>query len=270
MTAAAAGPGPAPAEPTTARVLVRAAAAEWTRTWTVRSSWAFLATTAAVVLLVSTVGATDLREGPRPDGLTAWDVGRLGGALAVFPLTALALVLATADHARGAIVATLQWTPRRGLLLAARAGTVTATVALVGTALVAVGAQVGVVLVPDLALPPGAGAEVLGTVAYVFGSLALLAVGLGLATRSTPGGLSLLVALLFVVPVLLPEIVRTTWAADVARAMPGTGALDLLFQRGAETAAAAGTDGESFLVLGCWAVGALALGGVRLVRSDAG
>lgn len=270
MTAVATAPRPAPAEPTTARVLARAAAAEWTRTWTVRSSWVFVVTTAVVVLVVSAVGATDLREGPRPDGLTAWDVGRLGGALAMFPLVALALVLATADHARGAIVATLQWTPRRGLLLAARAGTVTATVALVGTALVAVGAQVGVVLVPDLALPLGAGAEVLGTVAYVYGSLALLAVGLGLATRSTPGGLSLLVALLFVVPVLLPEIVRTTWAADVARAMPGTGALDLLFQRGAETAAAAGTDGESFLVLGCWAVGALVVGGVRLLRSDAG
>ncbi|GAB4068573.1 hypothetical protein GCM10028777_28070 [Angustibacter speluncae] len=270
MTAAATGSRPAPADPTTARVLARAAAAEWTRTWTVRSSWVFLVTTALVVLVVSTVGATDLREGPRPDGITAWDVGRLGGALAVFPLVALALVLATADHARGAIVPTLQWTPRRGLLLAARAGTVTATVALVGTALVAVGAQVGVVVVPDLALPLGAGAEGLGTVAYVYGSLALLAVGLGLATRSTPGGLSLLFALLFVVPVLLPEIVRTTWAADVARAMPGTGALDLLFQRGAETAAAAGTDGESFLVLGCWAVGALVLGGVRLLRSDAG
>jgi hypothetical protein len=265
VTAATAGTGPG-----VPRVLARTASAEWARAWSLRSSWAFLAATAAVVLLVSTVGGWDLREGPRPDGLTAWDVGRLGGALGMFPLVAFALVLATSDHARGGIVPTLQWTPRRGLLLAARAVTVTATTAIVGTALVELGAVVGLVLVPDLGLPAAAGAEVVGTVAYVYAALALLAVGLGLATRSTPGGLSLLVALLFVVPVLLPEIVRTTWAADVARAMPGTGALDLLFQRGSETAAAAGGDGESFLVLGCWAVGALVLGGVRLLRSDAG
>ena len=74
---------------------------------------------------------------------------------ALFGILAMSVVTSTADHGTGGIVPTLQWTPRRGVLLAARAGVIVATTTLLGVLLVAAASVVVWAFLPELGLPAG-------------------------------------------------------------------------------------------------------------------
>ena len=251
----------------TATLLTRTSRAEWARIWSVRSSWIFaLVTAVAVVGLGTIIGAdaTDGSGGP-PGDATAWDGGRFTAMFALFGILALSVITSTADHATGGIVPTLQWTPRRQVLLAARVGVVVATMTLLGVLLVATASVVVWSFLPRLGLPVDAGAETLGGLALVFGSGALLAVGLGLVLRSTAGALVTVIALVLVLPPLLANL-PYEWAVDVSAAMPGSNALFLIFGEGPSDDM---TTSSARLTLGAWAVAALSAGGWRLLRADA-
>ncbi|GAA4399868.1 hypothetical protein GCM10023168_07870 [Fodinibacter luteus] len=177
----------------------------------------------------------------------------------------LVLVTATADHTTGAIVPTLQWTPRRGVLLAARAFVITATATLVGLLLVTAACVVVWALVPEVGLPVAQGRDLLAGLSAVYGSCALLGVGLGLALRSTAGGLVTVLALVLVLPPLLAQL-PYDWSATLTAILPGSSVLHLVFGEGPREGL---SPASSRLVLAAWAAGALLVGGARLVRSDA-
>lgn len=247
--------------------LRRAAAAEWSRIWSVRSSWALVAATAVAVLgmgaMIGSQAANDLAS--VEPGSTAWDGGRFTAMFALFGMVALAVVATAADHGTGGIVPTLQWTPRRWVLLAARAGTVTFVTALVGLALVAGASATAWGFVPELGLPPGDGLAGLGELAWVLGAGTLLGVGLALVLRSTAGALVSALALLLVLPLLVAQL-PFEWTTTLAAHLPGSGALFLVFGEGPDDSMT--TTAARATMLG-WAVGALLLGGWRLVRADA-
>ena len=183
---------------------------------------------------------------------------------ALFGVLAMSVVTSTADHATGGIVPTLQWTPRRGVLLAARAGVVVATTTIVGMLLVAVAGVVVWAFLPEVGLPVGDGVQVLGGLGFVHASGALLAVGLGLFLRSTAGGLMSVFALVLVLPMLLAQL-PYDWAVDLGALMPGSGALFLIFGEGPSGM----TTASARLTLAAWALAAFLAGGWRLMRSDA-
>jgi hypothetical protein len=106
---------------------------------------------------------------------------------------------------------------------------------------------------------------VLGGVAFVFATGALLALGLGLVLRSTAGGLVTVLALVLILPMLLAQL-PYDWSLDLAALMPGSGALHLIFGEGPSDDM---TVTSSRATLAAWALAALAAGGWRLVRSDA-
>jgi ABC-2 type transport system permease protein len=184
---------------------------------------------------------------------------------ALFGVLALAVVVTTADYGTGGIVPTLQWTPHRGVLLAARAGVVTASATTLGVLVVAAASAVIWTFVPDIGLPAEQGAEVLGGLALVFGCGALLAVGLGLALRSTAGALVSVIALVLVLPLLLAQL-GYAWSTELSARMPGSGALFLIFGEGPSEEM---TVTSARLTLAAWALGALVVGGWRLLRTDA-
>ena len=252
---------------TTAVTLARTSRAEWARIWSVRSSWIFALLTAVAVLGLGTIVGYDAAGDPSgpPSDATAWDGAKPSAMFALFGLLALSVVTTTADHATGAIVPTLQWTPRRGVLLAARAGVVVATATLVGVLLVGSASIVIWAFVPEIGLPAGEGADVLGGLALVYACGALLAVGLGLALRSTAGGLVTVLALVLVLPPLLANL-PYDWAVDLSALMPGSNALFLIFGEGPRDDM---TVSSSRLVLVAWALTALLAGGWRLLRTDA-
>ena len=251
----------------TASLLARTAHAEWLRVRTVRSSWLLAGTTALAVLGIATLIGLDASQSPDgvgPDA-TAWDGVRPTAMFALFGTLALSVVAGTADHATGAIVPTLQWTPRRWVLFGARAGVVVAVSAALGTLLHVVAAVIARLLVPEVALGWSDGLDAVGSVAYVLATGAALGVGLGLALRSTAGGLVSVIALVLVVPPLLAQLPyeTTTW---VAAHLPGSAALFLFFGEGPADDMTVTT---ARVTMALWAVAALAAGGTRLVRTDA-
>jgi ABC-2 type transport system permease protein len=184
---------------------------------------------------------------------------------ALFGLLALSVVVSTADHVTGAIVPTLQWTPRRGVLLAARSSVVVATATLLGVLLVAAASVVVWAFLPGIGLPLDEGLDTLGGLALVYACCALLAVGLGLTLRSTAGGLVTVIALVLVLPPLLANL-PFEWAVDLSALLPGSNALFLIFGEGPRDDM---TVTSSRLLLAAWGVLALLAGGWRLVRTDA-
>jgi hypothetical protein len=250
-----------------ALTLVRAGRAEWSRIWTVRSSWIFAGALLVVVLGFGAVIGNDASGDPSEitPGSTAWDGIRFTGMFALFGLVAMAAVIATADHATGGIVPTLQWTPRRGILLAARTAVVAATTTLLGLLSMTAGAVVVWTFVPFLGLPLDDGAALVGEMGVVLACGALLGVGLGLATRSTAAALVLAIALLLVGPLLLAQL-PYDWTLSVSTHLPGSGALFLIFGEGPSDDM---TTTSARLTMVAWSLAALAAGGWRLLATDA-
>ena len=251
----------------TATVLARTGRAEWTRIWSVRSSWILGLVTAVAVVGLGTILGADAADDP--SGLsadtTAWDGGQLTGMFALFGILAMAVVTSTADHGTGGIVPSLQWTPRRGVLTAARVGVIVATTTLLGVLLAAAASVVVWAFIPRLGLPTGDGAEVLGGLAFVYATGALLGVGLGLLLRSTAGGLVTVIALVLVLPPLLGNL-PFDWAVDIAVLLPGSNVIFLIFGEGPGDDM---TVTSARLTLAAWALAAMAAGAWRLIRSDA-
>ncbi len=247
--------------------LTRTGRAEWSRIWSVRSSWVLALVTTVTVVGIGTIIGSDSAADPSsvPGDATAWDGGRPTAMFALFGVLALAVVTGTADHGTGGIVPTLQWTPRRGVLLAARAGVITATTTALGVLLVAAASLVVWSFLPDLGLPSGEGAAFLGGLAYVYAAGALLAVALGLLLRSTAGGLVTVIALVLVLPPLLGNL-PYQWAVDLSALMPGSNAIYLIFGEGPKDDM---TVTSSRVILAVWAISVLVAGGWRLLRTDA-
>lgn len=251
-----------------ATVLARAGRAEWSRIWSVRSSWVFLCVMALAVVGLGVLVGIDVANDPEsaPADATAWDGARFTAMFALFGTVAWAVVTSAADHGTGAIVPTLQWTPRRGILLTARSGVIALTFTMLGIGLVVAASVVVWAFVPELGLPLGDGLRGLGELVVVLGCGALLGIGLGLATRSTAGALVIAIALLLVLPPLVAQL-PFEWAATVSSRLPGSGALFLIFGEGPRDDM---TTTSAQLTLVAWAVAAIAAGGWRLLRSDAG
>ena len=252
----------------TATVTARASRSEWSRIWSVRSSWAFAGvTTVAVVGLGTILGIDVANGGPGgpSDGSTAWDGGRFTAMFALFGMVAMAVVTATADHGSGGIVPTLQWTPRRGVLLTARTAVIALTTTMVALLAVTGASTVVWLFAPELGLPLDSGLSTLGDVAVVVGCGSLLGIGLGLLTRSTAAGLVAAIALVLLGPLLIAQL-PYAWATTVSAHLPGSGAVFLVFGEGPLDDMTALRARVTLLV---WAVGAVAAGGWRLLRSDA-
>lgn len=247
-----------------ARQLARVCAAEWTRLWTVRTTWWFLAAAAATMVGLGTVAGFNAEAESQGDA--AWAAAEFTSMPAQFALLALVLMAVTADYATGGIVATLQWTPRRGLLFTARTLVAVAAATLAGVVLALTASVAGYLAArPVLELPTAEGVEVLSTVGFVFGSGTLLAAGLGFLLRNTAGGLVSVFLLILVLPALLPQF-GYDWLTSAADRLPGTAAMFLLF---GEPNRPGITETSSMLTMLAWAGGAVLLGYLRLVREDA-
>jgi len=218
-----------PAEPGTPRLLGRAAAAEWTRMWTVRTTWWCLLAAAVTIVGLGTAAGFDAADQPGAarDLPPAWVAGEIALLPGQFALLLMALLAVTPEYSSKAIGTTLQWTPRRGVLLAAR-GTVPVAVATVAGVLLVLAADLAAWTVrPDLTMTVPGMAASLGMAALVLAAGGILAVGAGLLLRSTAGALATVFLLLLVLPFLLPAF-GVDWMSALGRLLPGSGATHLL------------------------------------------
>ncbi len=245
-------------------ILARTARAEWSRPWTVRSTWFLAAAVSLGVVGLGALAGVDAAQGVGEFG-TAWEAARFTTLFALFGVSALAVVAATSDYSTGGIIPTLQWTPRRGVLLLARALVIGGTGVALGAALVAGASAMVALLAPAAGLPAAEGMRLLADVALVVGSGSLLGVGLGLLLRSTAGALVCALALLLVLPLVLGNLPYDA-AQTLAANLPGAGAMYLVFGAAPSDVM---TETSARVLLVAWAAGSLGLGGWRLMRTDA-
>ena len=255
-----------PAGPSTAAVFARAAGAEWVRLRTVRTTWWCLLAATVTIVGLGAIAAADEAEGTSTpaDPIVSTFAGEYGVLLGQFGLLVLALLAVTSEYASGSIGPTLQWTPRRGVLLAARIVVPTVVVMVIGVVLALAADLLALLIDPDLVLPLGDAVSGLARIAAVLAAGSLLAVGVGLLLRSTAAGLATVFLLQLVLPFLMQSF-NVGWLADLAEWLPGTGAVRTLLGKPDSLSA-----GGALALLACWSAVALAAGGRRLLRRDAG
>ncbi|GAA0906748.1 ABC transporter permease [Virgisporangium aurantiacum] len=236
-------------------------ASEWTKLWSVRSTWWALVGALALMLLSSMQVAYWVDNGDTSaTAESASDVAASAFAVAQLAVLAVAMLAVTGEYSHRTIRATLQWTPARTRVLLAKAAVVAAVTAATGAGLAVAGTLTAAPILTDA---PAIQISDLAAIAVSSSLLGLLALGLGTALRGAVVTLVVLFLLLFVIPPLLatPDVAALTWIADLTPGPAGTHFL-------------AG-DHDPYpplvgaLVMAAWSVAALSAGRTVLRNRDA-
>ncbi|MFY1575208.1 ABC transporter permease [Verrucosispora sp. WMMD703] len=245
--------------------------AEWTKLRTVRSTW--WTVLASVVLMTATAGQLAIYVA---NGNTNDDPSDDAGVVPVgtvlvdslelvqYAVLALGLLMITSEFTTGTIRTTLQCTPSRGRVLLAKAAVTAAVTFGLGLLLGGVGALVASPVLGEWGAAPAAGTlrDVVALAAYL-ALIGVLALGLGAVLRSAVLTLTVLLAVLMIVPLSLrePDITALHRIAD---ALPGEAGRHLLAGDGQPYPPVVG-----LLLLAGWAAVALLAGRAALRRRDA-
>lgn len=234
---------------------------EWTKLWSLRSTWWALAVYTIVAggfgwLAASTTTSAESAS-------SAVGIALIGFGFAQLVLVVVGVLAAAGEFASGMVLASLTAVPRRVRWLAAKTVVVAGVVAVLTAALALVcwlaartltAAPGGVALTA-----PGVGRALLLQVAGAALTV-VLAVALGTVLRSTAGGVGAGIALVFLLPMLLPLFGDV--GDRLAQAMP------VLRVGGVPFLADGPGWGVGLPVTAAWAVGGWALAAVLLVRRD--
>jgi ABC-2 type transport system permease protein len=240
-------------------LLGRTLGAEWTKLRSVRSTYGSLLAAVVVTVAVAALAAWAVTTDDQSNPATATQLAAAGASLGQFGLVALAALAITAEFATGSIRATLAATPARWAVLTAKAavvGAVTFPAELVATALATLTASTILGIGTDGILAVSARSAAALTLT------SLMVVGVGAVLRSAAGTITTAVAVLFAPPIL-GALVSNETVATLLDHLPA----------GLSTVLVSGT-GERYspavaaLLLGAWAVGALAIGVIVLHRRD--
>ncbi|GGK63974.1 ABC transporter [Planomonospora parontospora subsp. parontospora] len=259
--------------------LGRAAAAEWTKLWSVRSTWWCLAGTVVLMVLSAlTLGGATATEMLRDGGTASLPAGEpvvSATIFAQFAPVAAAMLMITSEYSSGGVRTTLQAVPVRGRMLAAKA-LVAAAVAFTAGVVSggAAAAAVHVVLSGEpfgghVTLPPVQTALDLLGVGLFFALVSVITVGVGAAMRSAAGTLTAVFMLLMGLPLLLAATGAPP-ALEVALRMPLPAGLAFMGSTDNPTGGPIPYPaGEGLAWLLAWTAAAVAAGHAVLRRRDA-
>lgn len=286
MTQAVAGgetarPGPA------ARVgwtgLMDALHAEWTKLRTLSSTWWLLLAAVALTIVVGmavaaavhcpSAGCAPAQTGADPAkiSLSGVDLGQVIVAL-------LAVNAVGGEYGTGMIRVTLAATPRRLVMLAAKAAVVTGWAVSAGVVAVLGSVLVGRLILPGRGLSAangyvlvslGSGPDLraaAGSVLYL-ALIALLALGVATAVRDSAVGIGVVLGMLYLFPIVSSVIPDQALARHLEQIAPMTAGLYI--QATAAVHALPLTPWQGLGVLASWAAGALLAGGLLLCLRDA-
>ncbi|TDC87653.1 ABC transporter [Nonomuraea deserti] len=260
--------------------LWQAVGAEWGKLWSVRSTWWCLAG-ALVLMVLSAItlgGATAteaLRDGGAGVRLTAGEPVVSATSFVQFAMVAAAMLVITSEYASGSIRVTLQATPARGVVLAAKAlvvGPVMFAAGVVSGAVAA--ASVYVVLSADVfgglvVMPIGEVVPDLLGAGVFLALVSVMTVGVGAAMRSAAGTLTAVFMLLMGLPLLL-LMTGAPVALDASMRLPTFAGLAFMGSTDNLTGGPIPySAGEGLAWLLAWTAAALATGFAVLRRRDA-
>ncbi|MDA0567910.1 ABC transporter permease [Streptomonospora sp. S1-112] len=239
-------------------------AAEWTKLWSLRSTWTCLATAVLLTAGPAALGATVLESGGQVANMTAHGMLPTVVMLSQFALVAVASLIITGEYATGAVRTTLTAVPVRGRVLAAKALVLVAAVFPVGLALGGVSIGISTVVFGDAMVfeAEHVAHAVLGTAGYLT-AVSLFALGLGTALRSTAGTITATVGVLIGVP-MFSTMLNNETILEIASYLPADAGLPLMMGSTDPYGWPAGA-----ALLGAWAAAALAAGYAALRLRDA-
>lgn len=258
--------------PTHDRVtFARVMGSEWLKFRTLRSSWyALLAAVTGMILICTLIGYqtgknfTDLApEDSAPSGVLQ------GYFLAQLIIGVLGVLFVSGEYTTGMIRSTLAAVPRRVPVLGAKAVVFGVFVTAVMTVTSLVSFFAGQAFLRHYGhgsslSDPTVLRVILGTGLYL-GLIGLLGGALGWILRSTPGGISALLGLLLVVPVIL-GVLPGQWSTDIGEYLPSNAGSGFTSSVRSENLLA---PGAGLAVVIAWVVGALGVAAVLLRRRDA-
>lgn len=261
------------------RTLRQAIGSEWAKLWSVRSTWWCLACALALMVLTAiTLGGATATDALR-DGVGVRVVAGQAVVSATsfvqFALAALAMLTITSEYASGAIRVTLQATPVRGVVLAAKALVVAPVMFAAGVVSGAVAAAaVYAVLSIDVfgglvVLPIGETVLDLLGVGVFFALVSVMTIGAGAAMRSAAGTLTVVFMLLMGLPLML-LMTGSQAAVDASLRMPMFAGLAFMGSTDNMTGGPIPySAGEGLAWLLAWAAVAVVAGHAVLRRRDA-
>lgn len=245
--------------------------AEWTKFWSLRSTWIVLICAAVfgAGIGVAVAGTYSGGMGEVMQGAEVLGTTMFGVALSSVFIAVLGILFITGEYSTGSIRSTMAAAPKRTSVLWAKAGVFTAVVAVLYAAVVFAtfaltqallsGTDLGGVSISD----PEVLRVLLGYVATVI-YLGLLGVAVGSVIRNSAGAISVYIGGILIVPSLAP-LLPWSWVPDVVRLAPGEVTNSL-------TSATVGGDmlslSASWTWMGVWTVVLFGLAAVLLKRRD--
>ncbi len=251
---------------------------EWTKFWTVRSSyWTLFASVAALIGLSAILCAVYVAQYAHTSAIdkATFDPASFsltGFFLAQLAIGVLGVLVITNEYGSGMIRSTFAAVPQRLTLLAVKAGVFAAITFVVTTSACFIAFILGQSILSSKGVGTSLGAPnvlrtVIGTGVYL-ALLGLLALGLGTIIRKTAGAIAAVFGLVLVVPPLVSLLpgsmnaVQKYLPSNAGQALISTG-------RHGTTTTPQLAPWAGFGVFCLWAAAALVIAGVMLVRRDA-
>jgi ABC-2 type transport system permease protein len=257
--------------------------AEWTKLRTLASTWWLLAAAVALTIVVgaAVAAATQCRPSgcaPAQTGADPAKISLAGVDLGQVVVALLAVLAVGGEYGTGMIRVTLAATPRRLVMLAAKAVMVTGWAVAAGGVAVLGSVLAGRLILPGRGLSAANGyvlvslgngpdlRAAVGSVLYL-ALIALLALGITTAVRDSATGIGLVLGLLYLFPIVSTVIPDQVLSRHLEQIAPMTAGLYIQATTGLQSLPL--TPWQGLGVLALWALGALVLGTLALRLRDA-
>ena len=255
--------------------MIRAVHAEWTKLRTVSSTLWTVLSIVGFTVAIGALATTSLSTSECGEGGIGCDTTRItvsGVYMGQLAVVVLAVLVLTPEYDTWMIRTTLAADARRARVLAAKASVAT-VVALVAGSLSALGSLVvGRIILSDKgfhAVSLGDGPTMrayAGTVLYC-GLIALLSLGIGTIIRHTGGTITVVLALLFTLPLLASVVTDPVWRERILRVAPMTAGLAIQATTNLDTLPIAPWKGLALLA--AYSAAAMLAGAVLFQKRDA-
>lgn len=252
--------------------------AEWIKLRTIASTWWLVLGAVAVTIAASAGIAASTHISPgAPEHQDLTKLSLIGVALGQAVVAVLAVQAVAEEYASGMIRVTLAATPRRPIMLGAKAINLAGLTLMTAVPAVAGCLIAGRLLLPEAGLAPAHGYALIsithgptlraafGSVLYL-GLVALLGLGIGVVVRDTAVSTGIVLALLYLPP-LLAQLAPAPWRRHIAQIAPMSAGLAIQATRSIRSLPIAPWAGLG--VLAAWAVGMLLVGLTVLNARDA-
>ncbi|MPV36884.1 ABC transporter permease subunit [Georgenia subflava] len=240
-----------------------------------RSTWWTLGITVVLMGLLALAQAASAEfivEGSGDLSLHGAEFVTGGYQLGMVTVAVLGVLLVTGEYSTGMIRSTLAAVPSRLPVLAAKAVALSVVIVIVSAVSLAVSYVVTMPFLSDYDLVPSLGDsgtwQLFGGMAFFFVAVALFALGIGTLLRHTAGAITVVLAVLLLLPMIL-QFINLDWVQDVLGYMPLPAAMSFLTISGAFGGNEALTAWQGVAVVSAYAVAALAAGAISLRRRDA-